>query len=142
MDVKDVKGRAKGKGFPPARVVERALWESGGFLSAAAELLGCAQSTLSERVKKNDRLAACLKLIEESFLDLSEHKLVRAIKNNEAWAIQFYLRTKGKGRGYVEGGKGEQREETAPIFIHQPSGGALPVVKTYSTQSNDAVNGK
>ena len=40
--------------------------------------------------------------IQEGLLDLAENKLLENIKNNENVAIIFYLKTKGKSRGYIE----------------------------------------
>ena len=40
--------------------------------------------------------------VKESLLDLAESKLMENINNNENVAIIFYLKTKGKQRGYIE----------------------------------------
>jgi hypothetical protein len=40
--------------------------------------------------------------INESFLDLAEAKLISSIKNGHQENVRFFLRTKGKERGYVE----------------------------------------
>ena len=40
--------------------------------------------------------------VKESLLDLAESKLMENINNNENIAIIFYLKTKGKQRGYIE----------------------------------------
>lgn len=39
---------------------------------------------------------------EESIIDYAESKLVEHIQNDDIQALIFFLRTKGKKRGYVE----------------------------------------
>jgi hypothetical protein len=38
----------------------------------------------------------------EGLLDLAESKLIENINKNDDTAIIFYLKTKGKNRGYIE----------------------------------------
>lgn len=40
--------------------------------------------------------------INESFLDIAEAKLISSIKNGHQENVRFYLKTKGKERGYIE----------------------------------------
>ena len=50
--------------------------------------------------------------------DAAEMVLYKAIMAGEPWAVQFRLRTKGKGRGYVERVQQE---------ISGPAGGPVPI---------------
>lgn len=98
------KASRKASGAPrltPA-VIERALRATGGFISQAAILLHTTQSLISHWIKKNERLRVVVSEIEDEHLDLAESKLVLSLKKREPWAIQFYLKYKGKKRGYVE----------------------------------------
>lgn len=40
--------------------------------------------------------------VDESMIDLAESKLMELIKENNLGAICFFLKCKGKGRGYIE----------------------------------------
>jgi predicted transcriptional regulator len=82
--------------------IEEALWKNGGWISQAAKSLGISQSAVSQRIKKSEKLQRTMREIDEYFIDLSESKLIAAIKNGEPWAIRMYLLCKGKARGYIE----------------------------------------
>lgn len=79
----------------------KALELTGGFLSAAAQRLGCHHRTISRRVKSSKKVREALENIVEKKLDLAEAALMRSINNGEPWAVKFYLRHKGASRGYA-----------------------------------------
>lgn len=80
----------------------KAVNDSNGFLTFAAEKLGCSYQNIWQRAKKNPELKEAIEAIGEHHLDVAEDKLVEAIKHGESWAICFFLKCKGKHRGYVE----------------------------------------
>ena len=83
--------------------IENALRATGGFVSYAAKELNVTQSAISQRVKASPHLQKVQKEISEQYLDLAESKLLKKIKKQEdLGAICFYLKCKGKGRGYIE----------------------------------------
>jgi len=53
-------------------------------------------------VNEDDEFAKAVKEIESVSLDFAESKLFEQMANNNTSATIFYLKTKGKGRGYVE----------------------------------------
>lgn len=81
---------------------EDALRASGGFVTHAAAMLGISWPALSERVRKNARLQRVLEEAKEQHLDLAETQLISSVKRGKAWAVCFYLKCKGKSRGYIE----------------------------------------
>lgn len=83
-------------------MVEKALQATGGFLSLAAQRLGCSYRTVSRRVNASAKLQAAMAEICEKKLDVAEASLMKAIGTGESWAVCFYLKCKGKNRGYVE----------------------------------------
>lgn len=82
--------------------VEAALRATGGFLALAAQRLGCSYKTVYRRIRASARLQDALQEIADKKLDLAEAALTKAINSGEAWAVCFYLKCKGKHRGYVE----------------------------------------
>jgi predicted transcriptional regulator len=79
-----------------------ALRACGGWQSQAAKKLNITQGALSQRISGNADIRAALDEIKEQYLDLAESKLITAINDRESWAICFYLKCRGKDRGYVE----------------------------------------
>jgi len=82
--------------------VEQALRSSGGFVTYAAKQLGCHYITVLQYLKRSAYLRAVRKELDESYLDLTEVELIKKVKTGDLGAICFYLKCKGKRRGYVE----------------------------------------
>ena len=60
------------------------------------------RSTFYKWVKTDDDFAAKVKEIENVSLDFAESKLFEQIQDNNTSATIFYLKTKGRKRGYWE----------------------------------------
>lgn len=80
-----------------------------GLMTLAAERLGCTYEALWHYSKRHPEIAEALKTEREKVTDVAELQLYNKITNGEEWAVKFYLRTQGKGRGYVE-----RKELTGP----------------------------
>lgn len=87
--------------FTAAQMIT-ALQHTHGLIALAAEHLGCDWHTIYNYVKRYPSVEAELHRQRERTTDLAEQKLFDAIAAGEAWAINFYLKTQGKDRGYVE----------------------------------------
>lgn len=85
--------------------IRDALREAKGFVSRAAEALGCSQQTIRNRLDKSEVVKAVVEEINESNLDRAETRLFDAIDNGEPWAIKFFLAYKGRSRGYQDSKK-------------------------------------
>lgn len=81
---------------------EDALRANGGVYVMAAKALGVTRLTVAAHVEKSPHLQAIVKESDEGNLDVAETSLMRAVVKGEAWAICFFLKCKGKARGYVE----------------------------------------
>lgn len=82
--------------------VEAALRAGAGIITAAAGALKCAPSTVRGYLERNPKLKEVCEDIVEQNLDLAEGKLLMGIRESNMTAIIFYLKTKGRSRGYTE----------------------------------------
>lgn len=110
----------KGERYTAAQVIQ-AIRDTKGMLTVAAKRLGCAPDTVYRYVREYPTVAAVVKEQRESVTDMAELALYKAIQEGEGWAVCFYLKTQGKGRGYIE------RQEVE-------HSGAIGIVKGYITR--------
>ena len=87
--------------------VEEALRESAGILTAAALKLekaygSCSPRTLRNYLKRHEELREIVADVVENNLDHAESTLLKAILEGNITATIFYLKTKGRDRGYIE----------------------------------------
>jgi hypothetical protein len=82
--------------------VIKAIKLSHGILSAAAENLGCSRNTIDAYRQKYPRVQAAYEEANETTLDFAESQLITNITLLKEASIFFYLKTKGKKRGYRE----------------------------------------
>lgn len=79
-----------------------AIREAKGFLNIAAANLGVGRSTLYRWIEENPKLKEVVEESREVFLDIAESALLKEIEKGNVAAIIFFLKTRGKGRGYSE----------------------------------------
>lgn len=87
-------------------VLEAALRKAGGVPAGAAEVLGCARSTVTRRIHKSEALQALVAELEEELVDLAEYGVAVMVRNrkhkNHFNACRLVLETKGKARGWTK----------------------------------------
>jgi hypothetical protein len=98
-----------------------ALVAADGAITIAAKRLGTSYRHLKKYIDASDKLTEVLHGIEEINLDAAESTLFAAIKEGNLTATIFYLKTKGKGRGYTEHDK-QDISKLPPVTIvyHSP----------------------
>tara|TARA_R110000765_G_scaffold390518_1_gene483247 strand:+ start:572 stop:907 length:336 start_codon:yes stop_codon:yes gene_type:complete len=79
-----------------------ALEKSLGIVSTAAKIAGINRSTHYEWMKIDDKYRLEVESISDSVLDFAESHLYKLVKEGNPAATIFYLKTKGKKRGYIE----------------------------------------
>ena len=85
-----------------AEQIVDALGQSKGMVTVAARLLRCDPDTVRNYAKRYPAVEEKIREEREGMTDVAELALYKAIQSGEAWAVCFYLKTQGKGRGYVE----------------------------------------
>lgn len=76
--------------------------KKGCNITATCAALNISRKTFYEWKEKKKKLAEGLEEAEEAVLDWAESKLKDHIQNDDLQALIFFLKTKGKKRGYVE----------------------------------------
>ena len=84
-----------------ARIIE-ALKETKGLLTLAARKAGVSYSTVNRYAREFPSVQEAVREAKESLLDFAEGKLYEQMSKSNLTAIIFYLKTQGKGRGYIE----------------------------------------
>lgn len=92
-----------------------ALKKNLGNIASACSQIGCSRNTHYDYYKKDEDYKKEVDDIQNIALDFVEGKLFESINNGSDTAIIFYLKTKGKKRGYIERSE-NVIEYKAPIF--------------------------
>lgn len=83
-----------------------ALQKTEGNIAAAARALGCSRVTIHNRLNKSEEVKQAYDSVNEANLDRAENELMELVKDKEHkdhfQALKFYLRTKGKRRGFSD----------------------------------------
>jgi hypothetical protein len=93
--------KGNGNGLKAADMIE-AITEAQGFVTRAADILGCSRNKFYTYLKRYPTVQEVLGDTREKRHEWVESKLMKQIKDNNLTAIIFYLKTQGKHLGYVE----------------------------------------
>ena len=84
------------------KAIIEALEQSLGIVTTACKKVGVGRTTFYQWLKEDEEFAKQVKDIENVALDFAETQLHQQIKDNVPTSTIFYLKTKGKKRGYIE----------------------------------------
>ncbi len=79
-----------------------ALVKTNGIICPACEMAGIDRKTFYIWKKQDEEFAKQVEDITERQIDIVESKLLQNINNGDTTSIIFYLKTKGRNRGYSE----------------------------------------
>ena len=101
-----------------------------GNVTAAVAEVGILRNNHYRWMRENEEYAQAVNNVDELVLDFAESSLHKQIMKNNTPATIFFLKTKGKKRGYIE------RQEVAL------SGGIADFVQSFSDKYADSVSKK
>ena len=78
------------------------LHEAFGNISKACKAVDISRTTIYQWMKDDEEFSKAVNNIDEYIIDTVENHLFDQIKDGSTAATIFYLKTKGKHRGYVE----------------------------------------
>jgi len=87
--------------FTPEQVIS-ALQAKRGMVGLAARMLGCHAKTVHRMIDRHPQIKAALEDQRSQMLDVAESALLKLISEGNVSATIFFLKTRGKERGYVE----------------------------------------
>tara|TARA_R100001460_G_scaffold26465_3_gene53548 strand:- start:312 stop:665 length:354 start_codon:yes stop_codon:yes gene_type:complete len=96
----------------------KALENSLGVVTLACKQADIPRSTYYKWLKEDLEFAKSVKEIENIALDFAESQLHTQIKDGSTSATIFYLKTKGKKRGYIERSELDLSSGEEPIKIN------------------------
>jgi len=92
------------------------LRKNNGFVSYACKELNIARSTYYDILNSDEEFKAEVEQINEDNIDIAENSLMEQIKSQNFISTIFYLKTKGRSRGYVE----RENNDKQVIEVHIP----------------------
>ena len=92
-------GRSRTKSFTPDEVMN-ALIMTRGLVSYAAKHLGVGYRKLRTYLDENEKMKQIINDVQEITTDYVESKLFNLIDREQEKSVHFYMRARGKSRGY------------------------------------------
>ena len=102
------------------KAMVQALEKSLGVVTTAAKQAGISRDTHYRWLKEDEEYKAQVDELSDVALDFAESQLFKQIKDGNTTATIFFLKTKGKHRGYIE----------SRHFDHTSSDGSMSPPKT------------
>ena len=99
----------------PKQTIINAIVNSDGMISRAARLLQVAPWNLSKFLSKDKQLKQLLTSVAEADIDFAESRLKDKIRMGDNTAIIFYLKCKGRHRGWIDVQTDKRREQSPPV---------------------------
>lgn len=103
--------------------LEKAIYEKRGNLAAIGRQFDVTRQAVAKRVHGSAKLQKAWDEARETMLDNAETELYDQMLNGNTAALIFFLKTQGKGRGYVERQEIEQDGDVTVRFVWESADG-------------------
>ena len=80
----------------------QALEKNAGNISTSCKAIGICRYTFYDWCEKDENFKKQVDEVNESLIDFAETQLMKKIKDGDTTSLIFFLKTKGKHRGYSE----------------------------------------
>lgn len=130
--------------------IKKAIKGTGGIRTAILEALNSGRKPedqittqgLKQRIEENEELQEAVEAERDSFDDVAERKFKEALDKGEKWAVNAWLRYRGRNRGYVErqehtGKDGKDLPETKQQIIYVPVGDYAKISQQETNEKAD-----
>ena len=94
--------KANNRNTPKKEAMLEALEKSLGIVSTACKMVDLGRTTHYQWIKEDADYKKAVDSIQDSVLDFAESHLYKLVKEGNPAATIFFLKTKGKKRGYIE----------------------------------------
>lgn len=119
----------------------KALEQTVGILTPALKMAGVTHNSHYDWLNKSENYKKEYEKIKETQIDFVESKLLNKIKEGDTTAIIFYLKTKGKDRGYSEKIDLSITEKKEDVILYLPDN-KRDVIDTEITSPKEIENKK
>ena len=100
------------------KAIIEALIKSLGVVTTACKIVGIGRTTFYDWLKEDKDFKKEVEDIQNVAIDFAESELFKQIQNGNTSATIFYLKTKGKKRGYYEKQQLDMTTDDEPIKIN------------------------
>jgi hypothetical protein len=105
-------------GHTKKKLIIGALEQSLGVVTTACAKADIPRSTFYKWYNEDEQFKSDVDAIQEITLDFAESQLFKQIKENNTTATIFFLKTKGKNRGYIERQEIQHSGEIKEIVVN------------------------
>jgi hypothetical protein len=105
-------------GHTKKKLIIGALEQSLGVVTTACSKADIPRSTFYKWYNEDEQFKTDVDAIQEITLDFAESQLFKQIKENNTTATIFFLKTKGKNRGYIERQEIQHSGEIKEIVVN------------------------